>query len=132
VIFSPFRTDVNNVFNALDIIVVPSTWEEPCSAVIQQAMALSRPVIGTRAGGTPEMIVDGETGLLVAPADSESLAGGIARLAVDGDLRRTMGIAGRERVEEYFSLNVMTDKIVDIYRHELQVGRGRAPITAGA
>jgi len=132
VIFSPFRTDVNNVFNALDIIVVPSTWEEPCSAVIQQAMALSRPVIGTRAGGTPEMIVDGETGLLVAPADSESLAGGIARLAVDGDLRRSMGIAGRERVEEYFSLNVMTDKIVDIYQHELELARGRARTTAGA
>lgn len=125
VIFSPFRTDVNNIFNALDIVVVPSTWEEPCSAVIQQAMALSRPVIGTRTGGTPEMILDGETGLLVAPSDSESLADGIARLAADRDLRLNMGIAGRARVEQYFSLNVMTDKIVDIYRHEYELAAGR-------
>jgi glycosyltransferase involved in cell wall biosynthesis len=125
VIFSPFRTDVNNVFNALDIVVVPSTWEEPCSAVIQQAMALSRPVIGTRTGGTPEMILDGETGLLVAPSDSESLAGGIETLAADRDLRSRMGVAGRQRVEEFFSLNVMTDKIVDIYRHELEITRSR-------
>lgn len=123
VIFSPFRTDVNNVFNALDIVVVPSTWEEPCSAVIQQAMALSRPVIGTRTGGTPEMILDGETGLLVAPSNAESLASGIANLAADRDLRRKMGAAGRARVEQYFSLDVMTDKIVDIYRHEYALAR---------
>jgi glycosyltransferase involved in cell wall biosynthesis len=128
VIFSPFRADVNNVFNALDIITVPSTWEEPCSAVIQQAMALSRPVIGTRTGGTPEMILDGETGLLVAPSDSVSLADGIARLAADRDLRQSMGVAGRERVEQYFSLNVMTDKIVDIYRHEYELVRGRGSL----
>lgn len=121
VIFSPFRTDVNNVFNALDIVVVPSTWAEPCSAVIQQAMALSRPVIGTRTGGTPEMILDGETGLLVAPSDPVSLADGIAKLAADRDLSRRMGVAGRARVEQCFSLNVMTDKIVDIYRHEYAV-----------
>lgn len=118
--FMPFRSDVNNVFNALDIVVVPSTYQEPCSAVVQQAMALSRPVIGTRTGGTPEMILDGETGLLVPPSDSESLARSIETLARDGDLRRQMGVAGRARVEQHFSLNVMTDKVVDIYRHEFE------------
>jgi glycosyltransferase involved in cell wall biosynthesis len=123
VIFSPFRADVNNVFNALDIVVVPSTWEEPCSAVIQQAMALSRPVIGTRTGGTPEMVQDGVTGLLVAPADSASLADGIARLASDRDLRKRMGVAGRARVEQFFSLAGMTDKVVDIYRREYELVR---------
>ncbi|MGO8673495.1 MAG: glycosyltransferase family 4 protein [Capsulimonadaceae bacterium] len=125
VVFSPFRSDVNNIINALDIVVVPSTWEEPCSAVVQQAMALHRPVIGTRAGGTPEMILDGETGLLVAPSDADELAGGIARLAADAGLRRRMGDAGRTRVEEFFSLSGMTDKIVEIYRHELDLVRSK-------
>ncbi|MBV9848718.1 MAG: glycosyltransferase, partial [Armatimonadetes bacterium] len=65
VIFAGFRDDVNNAIAAMDVIAVPSTWDEPCSAVVQQAMALCKPVIGTRAGGTPEMIVEGQTGLLV-------------------------------------------------------------------
>jgi glycosyltransferase involved in cell wall biosynthesis len=124
VIFCPFRTDVNNVFNALDIVTVPSTWEEPCSAVIQQAMALSRPVIGTLAGGTPEMILDGVTGLLVEPSDADSLAVAIGKLAQDPALREQMGAAGHCRVEEHFSLHVMTDKIEELYRRELDRVRG--------
>ena len=51
VIFAGFRDDVNNAINALDIVALPSTWEEPCSAAVQQGMALHKPVIGTRSGG---------------------------------------------------------------------------------
>ena len=127
-LFTGFRDDVNNAINALDIVAVPSTWNEPCSAVVQQAMALRKPVIGTRAGGTPEMVVEGETGLLVPPSDADALADAIAALAGDAFLRRRMGQAGRARVEQLFSLQVMTDKIEDLYRREYIKARGEGAL----
>jgi glycosyltransferase involved in cell wall biosynthesis len=119
VVWVPFRSDVNNVINALDIVTVPSTWEEPCSAVIQQAMALSKPVIGTRVGGTPEMIVDGETGLLADPRNAEQLAAAIRTLVTDATAREHQGIAGAERVRALFTLDRMTTRIEELYRQEL-------------
>ena len=124
VVFTGFRPDVNNVIGALDVMTLPSTWKEPCAAVVQQAMALCKPVVGTRAGGTPEMIVDGETGFLVPPGDADALAEAVARLAGDAFLRKRLGTAGRERVEELFSLSVMTDKIEALYAREYENARG--------
>ena len=123
-VFTGFRADVNNVLNALDIITVPSVWNEPCSAVVQQGMALSKPIIGTRTGGTPEMVVENETGLLVPPSDAQGLADAIAALASDAFLRKRMGRAGRERVETLFSLRVMTDKLEELYSREYEKARG--------
>lgn len=124
VVFTGFRDDVNNVINALDVVTVPSTWNEPCSAVVQQAMALSKPVVGTRVGGTPEMVLDNETGFLALPSDPDMLADALARLAGDAFLRRRLGAAGRERVERLFSLRVMTDKIEALYHQEYARTRG--------
>ena len=124
VTFTGFRDDVNNAMSALDIVTVPSTWEEPCSAAVQQAMALSKPVIGTRVGGTPEMVEEGVTGLLVPPGDASSLAEAVARLSGDAFLRRRMGAAGREAVEAQFSLRVMTDRVESLYRREYENARG--------
>jgi glycosyltransferase involved in cell wall biosynthesis len=128
VLFTGFRDDVNNVINALDVVAVPSTWNEPCSAVVQQGMALSKPVIGTRAGGTPEMVVDDETGFLVPVCDSDALAEAMARLAGDAFLRKRLGAAGKERVEELFSLRVMTDKIEALYQREYENARGASAL----
>ncbi|MDQ2799441.1 MAG: glycosyltransferase family 4 protein [Armatimonadota bacterium] len=119
VLFAGFRDDVNNVINALDMVAVPSTWHEPCSAVVQQAMALSKPVIGSRMGGTPEMIAENETGLLVPAADPPALAEAIAQLASDPLLRAQMGEAGAVRVEELFTLSHMTDQVEALYYKEL-------------
>ena len=124
VIFAGFRGDINNVINALDIMTLPSTWNEPCAAVVQQGMALSKPVVGTRAGGTPEMIVDGETGFLVPPSDPDALAEAIGRLAGDAFLRRRLGQAGFRRVEELFTLQLMTDKVEALYHREYERARG--------
>ena len=127
VVWVPFRSDVNNVINALDIVTVPSTWQEPCSAVIQQAMALSKPVIGTKVGGTPEMIVDGETGILAEPCDAASLAAAIRTLASSEGLRRRQGEAGAKRVRALFTLDRMTTRIEQLYRQELaKAGRSGA------
>lgn len=129
VLFAGFRDDVNNVIAALDIMTLPSTWNEPCAAVVQQAMALCKPVIGTRAGGTPEMIMEGETGFLVPPSDAAALADAIARLAGDAFLRKRLGAAGRERVEAHFSLRLMTDRIEALYRREYESARGAAALS---
>ena len=124
VLFTGFRDDVNNAMSALDIVTVPSTWNEPCSAVVQQAMALSKPVIGTSVGGTPEMVREGQTGLLVPPSDAAALADALARLSGDAFLRHQMGAAGRETVEARFSLRIMTDRIESLYRREYENARG--------
>ncbi len=129
VIFAGFRDDINNVVGALDVVLSASTWAEPCSAVVQQGMALGKPVIGTCVGGTPEMIVDGETGLLVPPGDADALAQAIARLAEDRPMRERMGRAGRCRVEEHFSLSGMMEKIEELYRREYHRARGPAART---
>jgi len=119
--FAGYRADIAEVIGALDIVTVPSNWEEPCSAVIQQGMAMRKPVIGTLVGGTPEMIVDGETGLLVPPDDPRALADAISRLATDTSFRTKAGVAGRSRVEANFSLSGMVDKIEALYYE--QTGR---------
>lgn len=124
IIFAGFRDDVNNAIHAMDVVAVPSTWNEPCSAVIQQGMALSKPVVGTRTGGSPEMIVEDVTGYLVPPSDPDALADALARLSGDAFLRKRLGAAGRERVEELFSLRVMTDKIEALYHREYESARG--------
>jgi glycosyltransferase involved in cell wall biosynthesis len=125
VIFTGFRSDVNNAILGLDVVVLPSTWEEPCSAVVQQGMALGKPVVGTRAGGTPEMIADGETGLLVPVRDAPALAAALSTLAGDGILRSRMGEAGQARVERLFTLQGMTDKIEELYAVQLARGHSR-------
>jgi glycosyltransferase involved in cell wall biosynthesis len=125
-VFAGFRSDVNNAINALDVKVLASTWAEPCAAVVQQAMALSKPVIGTNLGGTPEMIVDGETGLLVPPGDPEALAGAIAQLAADPARRAAMGVAGRARADSLFTLRVMTDRNEALYQEILRTKQAGA------
>ncbi len=119
VLFTGFRDDVNNVINALDIVAVPSNWHEPCSAVVQQAMALAKPVIGSCMGGTPEMIAENETGLLVPASDPAALANALAALAANPATRTQMGKAGAARAEQLFTLALMTDKVEDLYYQEL-------------
>ena len=123
IVFAGFREDVGDVINALDMVAVPSVWPEPCSAAIQQGMALAKPVVGTRVGGTPEMIVDGETGFLVPPSDPAALAEALGRLADNAALRQTLGAAGLARVQEHFSLRRMTDEVEALYRRELAASR---------
>ncbi|MDX1932264.1 MAG: glycosyltransferase family 4 protein, partial [Capsulimonadales bacterium] len=123
--FAGFRADVNNAMNALDVHVLASTWAEPCAAVIQQAMALGKPVIGTDIGGTPEMIVEGETGFLVPPGDPSALAEALTRLRDDRALGIRLGAAGRERCERLFTLGRMVDRIENVYWEALAPLGGR-------
>jgi len=126
VLFTGFRDDVDAVTAALDIVAVPSVWAEPGSLAILQAMALGKPVVASRVGGTAEIVNDGETGLLVPASDPAALAGAVSRLAASVDLRRDMGAAGRARAEHCFSLSLMTGRIEALYRQALGAAERKA------
>jgi len=99
--FLGFRRDAPRIVQAFDIVTVPS-HVEPLGNATLEAMAAGRPVIGSRVGGIPEMIVDAETGLLVPPHDPPTLAEAIARLVHSPELRSAMSAAARRRAREVF------------------------------
>ena len=74
-----------------------------------------RPVVATPVGGTPEVVADGETGLLVPPRDPHALADALGRLLADPQLRARMGEAGERRVRERFSAEAMTERLLALY-----------------
>ena len=93
--------DVKAMLERMDIFAIPSTWEGFGVAALE-ASAMELPVVGSRIHGLPDVVIEGETGLLVPAADPVPLADAIAKLALDPQLRRRMGEAGRAFVlKEY-------------------------------
>jgi len=109
-----FRNDVGALLDELDVLALPS-WTEGLPLVVLEAMAHGKPVVATPVGGTPELVTDGETGLLVPPRDPKALAAALQRLLDDAELSRRLGEAGRRRVEERFSLDAMNRRVLQIY-----------------
>lgn len=111
VIFTGYREDADELVGDAAVAVVPSVWAEAFGLAALEPMARGVPVIASRVGGLPEVVVDGETGLLVSPGDESALAGAIRRLLGDEEERREMGRRARERVEEHFSWEEQIGKI---------------------
>jgi len=103
------------VYDAADIVCQVSNWEEVFGWVIAEAMAYMKPVIGTRVGGIPELVLDGETGFLVERSDSAAIADRIVRLATDEASRERMGHAARKITEEKFNLRKNVAQLVECY-----------------
>ena len=103
--FLGFRTDAPDKAQAFDMVAVPS-HVEPLGNATLEAMSAGVPVIGTRVGGIPEMVVDGQTGVLVPPSSPMELAAAIERLVHDAPLRALMSAAARRRATEQFGLGV--------------------------
>ncbi len=122
IVFTGHRDDVAAVMNSLDIFVLPSV-EEHFGRVVIEAMACEKPVIATRAGGVPEIIEDGVSGLLVPPCDSESLARAIVMLAGAPERRAAFGRAARDRAVRSFSLPGHVDAIQNIYADLLDASK---------
>jgi glycosyltransferase involved in cell wall biosynthesis len=116
-----FRRDVPDVLAASDVFALPSI-DEPFGRAVVEAMAVELPVIGTRSGGVPEIVVQGETGLLVAPGDAADLAKALLRLVRDADLRRAMGRAGRARATDLFNVDRTAERVQGVYAEMLGVG----------
>lgn len=100
------REDVADLISIFDVAVLASL-SEGFSNVILEYMASSKPVVATAVGGNPEIVVHGETGLLVPPADADALASAILSILEDKEAASRLGVAGRKRVEERFGLDIM-------------------------
>ena len=105
--FVGYREDVGKWIAPLDVFVLPSVARESFGMAIVDAMTCSKPVIATKVGGIPEIVIDGYTGLLVKPKDYEGLAQAIIFMDGHRHLASTMGIRGRRRALTYFTLHSM-------------------------
>jgi glycosyltransferase involved in cell wall biosynthesis len=125
---APFPGRVEPALHAFDVYVLPSLWEG-FSLAICEAMAAGRPVVASAVGGTPEAVIDGETGFLVPRGDVPELAAAIARIAQDAELRARLGAAGRARYEAMFTAAGMVDRTHSLYESVLARGRRARPLT---
>lgn len=112
--FLGFRKDVPDLLMAADFFVLPSR-DEGLPLAVLEAMARSLPVVVTPVGGVPEVVKDGEHGVLVPVDDDVALAGALAKLARDPELRGRLGEAGHRRVRDDFSFEQMTRKYEALY-----------------
>jgi predicted ATP-grasp superfamily ATP-dependent carboligase len=108
------RTDVPALLRAADALVLPSAVEALPTVVIE-AMAAGLPVVAARGGGTPELVVDGVTGLLAPPGDVEALGAHLARLADDPPLAHGLGTGGRKRYEEELTAERWAERLRSLY-----------------
>jgi len=98
--------------DAMDVLVVPSQWEEPFGLVAAEGMARRLPVIVARSGGLVEIAEDGATGFHCGK-DADSLREAILPLLKDGDLRKKMGAAARERVKKHFNPEIQLERLME-------------------
>jgi glycosyltransferase involved in cell wall biosynthesis len=112
--FTGSRNDVADLLALADVFVLPSE-SEGFGRVLVEAMAMARAIVATNVGGIPDIVLDGETGVLVEPADPLALADAVGRLLDDPARAARLGAAGRQRAESTFSLSAHVDGVERIY-----------------
>jgi glycosyltransferase involved in cell wall biosynthesis len=115
VVFTGFRKNTPEIMSLMDVLVHASIEPEPFSRVILEGMALSKPIVATDAGGCPEQIRHGETGLLVPTGDAEKMADAINWYVRDPNRAGAIGEAARRRLESEFSIRNMVDGVERVY-----------------
>jgi len=108
------RDDIPRVLRAFDVFALTSRREGMSNAILE-AMACGLPVLATRTGGNAELVVDGETGLLIESGRVESLVRALRMLTSRADLREAMGTAGRRRIESLFTIGRMAEAYAEMY-----------------
>ena len=109
------RDDIPLLLAGLDILVLPSLWEGMPNVALE-AMCSRLPIVATAVDGTQEVILNGETGILIPPADVRAIANAITKLIQNPDLAMKMGQAGRNRVLSSFTVKQMVEKTEEVYR----------------
>jgi glycosyltransferase involved in cell wall biosynthesis len=112
-----YRTDADALLAAADIATL-SSCEEGMGSVLLDALAFGRPIAATSAGGIPEVVIDGESGLLAPPCEPEALGVAIARLAIESALAARLAANARARAAE-FSVERMADRTTEVYERVL-------------
>lgn len=108
-----YRSDIQNIYNAFNIFILPSQLPDPAPAVVTEAMAAGLPVIVTNQGGAIEMIVDGISGMTIPLNDAATAANKIASLIKNKEERINMGAAAKARVNQYFSRENFNVQIIN-------------------
>ena len=119
VLFLGKRTDVESIINIFDLGVLltnSNVHGEGISNSILEYMALAKPVIATRGGGTGEIVIDGQTGFLVSPGDPKEVSERIVLLMKDRDLCKSIGLNARESITGHFSISHMVDRYINLYK----------------
>ena len=111
--------DLPKIYAAADLVVLPSLMEG-FGMVLLEAMATAKPCVATQVGGIPEVVIDGKTGILVPPNDSLELYKAISAVLEDKLLSRKLGQAGRQRVENKFSWNIVAKDTAVLYEQALE------------
>ena len=119
VILAGFRPDVLSLHKSFDVFVLSSVTEGLGTSLLD-AMACAKPIVATLAGGIPEIVEDGVTGLLVRPRDPDGLARAIVTLLSDPALRERLGSAGLARVRERYSAERMVEETLRVYHRVAQ------------
>ena len=127
-IMSGWQADARPWLPGIDVLALPSRLEGLGMAAVE-AMLAQRPVVASRVGGTPEVVADGETGLLVPPEDHDALAGALDSLLGDSSRRERMGMLGRKVALERFGVERMLRSYEAVY-DELAFLNSRATRTA--
>jgi glycosyltransferase involved in cell wall biosynthesis len=109
------RRDVRQILAASDIFALPSV-DDPCALALIEAMAMAKPIVAVTAGGAPELVAHGRSGLLAAPDDAAGLAAHILTLIDDPIRRRELGANGRRSVLEHLNAQRMADEVEAVYR----------------
>ena len=109
--YIPFTDDVPHLMAALDVFVLPS-FSETFGLVVVEAMAMERPIIATNAGGLPEIITNGKTGLLIKPRDATAVAWAIHRILSDSALRLSLGHLAREEALKRYDFDSCIDSLL--------------------
>jgi glycosyltransferase involved in cell wall biosynthesis len=115
--FTGFRNDVPQVLRALDVAVQPSLSENLGGTI--ESLLMECPTVATSVGGMTDSVIDGQTGVLVRPADPQSLAEGIVKVLGNPETARRYGAAGRQRMLERFTLRRTVDDLAALYEREL-------------
>ncbi len=116
--FLGYRDDAGHAMAQSDVVVCASSYEAFPRAVLE-ALALERPVVATSVGGIPEMVIDGQTGLLAPAGDPDSLAAAVLRLINDPDFARRLAAAGRRLVAERYTVEAQASALAALYREVL-------------
>jgi len=114
VFFLGFREDIPQILSSLDLFVL-SSYLEGMGSILMDAMACRLPIVATKVGGIPEVVIQGETGLLVPPRMPSALAKAILEIYNDRTLASRFGERGYEIVHQKFSAESMADKIINVY-----------------
>lgn len=130
VILAGQRSDIPQILAAADVFALPSV-DDPCALAHIEAMAMAKPIVAVRAGGTPELIEHGHTGLLSEADDVSGIAAHLSTLIDDPALRRQIGERGRARAMEYLNVRRMADEVEAVYRSVVFVDPASHTVGAG-